>query len=236
VIERQAHPAGIIAGRAALREYFRRGLETDWARPRFVLLDALPAIGGYMLYYARDGGLTVMEAVGLDADERAIDVRVSVRRSSQGSSAESRAQFEARLLRVIARARLEAHEGAFAFEPVFAGAALRPDALACVRDGATWTQLVPMTAREVPATAYRMFSFHFDASISAQGFVAWLASHINTSVGTGVIIVCGKDARGGDALYRASQGVFDYWGCPYRLGDAVLEELERLRERGRALN
>jgi hypothetical protein len=67
-----------------------------------------------------------------------------------------------------------------------------------------------------------------------DGAYGWLVSHLKRTVGTGVIVICGRDRRGGAALYRASQGVFDYWGCPAQIGEAVIAEVRSLIERGRA--
>jgi hypothetical protein len=43
------------------------------------------------------------------------------------------------------------------------------------------------------------------------------------------MVVCGFDARATAALWRTSLGLFDYWGCPWAKGDAVIALIERLR-------
>ncbi|HVH30907.1 MAG TPA: DUF6196 family protein, partial [bacterium] len=66
------------------------------------------------------------------------------------------------------------------------------------------------------------------ADLDASGFVAWLATHLKRTVGTGVIVICGRDQRG-EVLHPASQGVFDYWACPAQFGDRVMAEIASLR-------
>ncbi len=97
-------------------------------------------------------------------------------------------QAEARLRKVIAGARFEALEGTYAFRELLDGPReLNANALACVRDDRTWSQLVPVSATDPRQGQFRMFSFHFAADLDASGFVAWLASHLKRTVGTGVM-------------------------------------------------
>ncbi len=137
-------------------------------------------------------------------------------------SRESAEQTEQRLYRVIARAEFEVYGHAFAFEEFAAGdfpARANPEALALVRDGQVWCQLVP--AEGPDGELFKVFSFHFTEGLDNSGFVGWLASHLKQSVGTGVFVVCGRnDARG---------GIFDYWGCPVEVADPVLKEINSLR-------
>jgi hypothetical protein len=142
-------------------------------------------------------------------------------------------QAEARLLIVIASTQLQVFEGVYTFEELPARHPPNPAALACVRDGEVWSQLVPVSSRTTSQAMFKMFSFHFAEGLDASGFVGWLAAHLKRTLGTGVIVICGKDQRGGAALYEASQGVFDYWGCPPELGDAVIAEVQSLIDRGR---
>jgi diadenosine tetraphosphate (Ap4A) HIT family hydrolase len=125
---------------------------------------------------------------------------------------------QARLLQVIGHADYEVLPGLYAFRPLAAGAKPRDDALACVRDGAAWSELAPV---DDPATGmvFRVFAFHFDPAYDATGFVGWLHSHLARATGAGHIVVNG--------------GIFDYWGCPADAADGVLAEVERLRARGR---
>ena len=46
------------------------------------------------------------------------------------------------------------------------------------------------------------------------------------------MVVCGFDARATPALWQTSLGLFDYWGCPWGLGDEVIALVERLRRGG----
>ena len=147
---------------------------------------------------------------------------------------ETQEQAEARLLTVIGAAQFRVLDGAYVFKELPSGYAPTPGALACVRDGDVWAQLVPSLSGGSVGGAFKIFSFHFSEDLDASGFVGWLASHLKRTVGTGVIVICGRDRRGGAALYRASQGVFDYWGCPAQIGEAVIAEVRSLTERGRA--
>jgi len=144
---------------------------------------------------------------------------------------ETGSQTNARLLEVIARADFEVLPGLYAFQPLGqtpAGAG--KDALACVRDGGAWSQLVPVDDPDTPM-AFRVFSFHFDPAGDATGFAGWLHAHLARATGAGHIVVCGRSARGADDHVRG--GIFDYWGCPAAAADRVLAEIDRLRERGR---
>lgn len=137
---------------------------------------------------------------------------------------------QARLLQVIGHADFEVLPGLYAFVPLAAAAKLRDDALACVRDGPAWSELVPVE-EPVPPLTFRVFAFHFDPAYDATGFVGWLHAHLARSTGVGHIVVCGRSARGDADHVRG--GIFDYWGCPADQADQVLAEIERLRERGR---
>jgi diadenosine tetraphosphate (Ap4A) HIT family hydrolase len=125
---------------------------------------------------------------------------------------------QARLLEVIGHADFEVLPGFYAFRPLAAGTKPRDDSLACVRDGATWSELAPAD-EPVTGTTFRVFAFHFDPVHDAAGFVGWLHAHLARATGTGPIVVSG--------------GSFDYWGCPADAADRVLAEVERLRARGR---
>jgi len=125
---------------------------------------------------------------------------------------------QARLLQVIGHADFEVLPGLYAFRRLAAGRKPRDDSLACVRDGAAWSELAPV---DDPAAGmvFRVFAFHFDPAHDATGFVGWLHSHLARATGTGHIVVCG--------------GTVDYWGCPEDGAGRVLAEVERLRELGR---
>jgi len=125
---------------------------------------------------------------------------------------------QARLLEVIGHADFEVLPGFYAFRPLAAGTKPRDDSLACVRDGAAWSELAPAD-EPAAGTTFRVFAFHFDPAYDATGFVGWLHAHLARTTGTGHLVVCG--------------GIFDYWGCPADAADRVLAEVERLRARGR---
>lgn len=136
-------------------------------------------------------------------------------------SHETPAQTDRRLRSVIARARLDVFDGAFRFVE-FPGVDFPQraslDALALVRDRDGWSQLV-----EAPSPGdeqFAVFCFHFDPALDNSGFVGWLATHLKHRLGTGVFVICGWNARQG--------GIFDYWGCPFNLKDAVLNEITAL--------
>src|SRR5262245_12705994 len=137
---------------------------------------------------------------------------------------------QARMLQVIGNADFDVLPDHYAFRPLPSGAKPGDDALACVRDGEIWSELVPVDA---PATGmvFRVFAFHFDPAYDATGFVGWLHAHLARATGTGHIVVCGASARSTGGHTRG--GIFDYWGCPADAGDRVIAEVERLRERGR---
>lgn len=144
---------------------------------------------------------------------------------------ETASQTTARLLDVIAHAELDVLPGLYAFEPLGdVTAGVRKDALACVRDGGVWSQLVPVDDPATPM-AFRMFSFHFDPTRDATGFVGWLHSHLARATGVGHIVVCGRSARG--AADHVRGGIFDYWGCPAAAADRVIGEIRALVEHGR---
>jgi hypothetical protein len=71
---------------------------------------------------------------------------------------ETGSQISARLLEVIAHAEFEVLPELYAFGPLSEGVTPRKDALACVRDGGAWSQLVPVDDGATP-TAFRIFSF-----------------------------------------------------------------------------
>lgn len=129
-------------------------------------------------------------------------------------------QIEARLLRVLKSARLTVYDGVYAFDEFplseFPSKA-RSDALALVRDDAVWSQLVPSDGF---GEQFRLFRFHFPADADNSGFVGWLASRLKREFGTGVFVTCGMNSNDG--------GIFDYWGVPASLGDAVVARIVEL--------
>ena len=63
---------------------------------------------------------------------------------------ETGSQISARLLEVIAHADFEVLPGLYAFGPLSEGVTPGKDALACVRDGGAWSQLVPVDDGATP--------------------------------------------------------------------------------------
>ena len=127
----------------------------------------------------------------------------------------------ARLERVIREARLFVVERPHAFEEFRRQdfpARADPEALALVRDDAVWSQLVP--SEDAAAERFALWRFHFPAGADNSGFVGWLAGHLKARFGTGVFVVCGQNSADG--------GIFDWWGCPWALGEEVVAEVRRL--------
>jgi len=139
-------------------------------------------------------------------------------------SSETPRETEQRLLNVIASARVKVYDGAYAFEE-FEAAEFRQkvnqNALAIVHDDITWSQLLPCTGS--PNETFKIFSFHFKEGLDNSGFVGWLATRLKQKLGTGVFVVCGQNSSDG--------GIFDYWGCPYEVGEEVIEEIRSLMKK-----
>jgi len=140
-------------------------------------------------------------------------------------------QMETRLLQVLAQARFEILVDDYIWQPLAGGAPPSPEAIACVRDGDIWHEFVP-SAADSTAQRYRVVSFHFNEAVDAAGFVAWLAAHLKRSAGTGAVVICGKDKRDSAMLFRASQGVFDYWCCSVEKGQRFISVIQSLIDRG----
>ena len=136
-------------------------------------------------------------------------------------SLETSVETRKRLLRVITRCELKVYPDSFAFQEFPLRAfpeKANGEALAFVRDDTVWSQLVPCS--DETGELFTLFRFHFPAGADNSGFVGWLASHIKEKFGSGVFVVCGQNRNAG--------GIFDYWGCPLELGEAVVAEMRRL--------
>jgi hypothetical protein len=136
-------------------------------------------------------------------------------------SSESPAETERRLLNVIKECRLKIFHDKWTFLEMpleHFPEGIRKDALALVRDEEVWSQLVPSNNNE--NELFSLFSFHFPAELDNSGFVGWLASLLKKRFGTGVFVICGQNSNDG--------GIFDYWGCPAKLGEAVISEIHKL--------
>lgn len=135
-------------------------------------------------------------------------------------------QTHVRLARVLSEAQLVVYEQPYAFVESAAArfpAELVPGALAFVRDEDVWSALVPSSGPG--QEKFVVFGFHFTPGLDNSGFVGWLASHLKSRLGTGVMVICGQNSRRG--------GIFDYWGAPSSVASQVIEEIRRLRGHGR---
>jgi ketosteroid isomerase-like protein len=74
VVTRYGEPTGVLRGKSALREHFRRGLETFGAQVRFELLDVLAGVNGYTVYYKRETGATVVDTVIVNSSGKGVRV------------------------------------------------------------------------------------------------------------------------------------------------------------------
>jgi hypothetical protein len=128
---------------------------------------------------------------------------------------------ETRLLRVIREATLVVYPRLYAFLEFpmteFPNA-VRPDALALVRDDQVWCQLVPCD--DATEELFGLFRFHFPADADNSGFVGWLATRLKRQFGTGVFVTCGQNSQNG--------GIYDYWGIPSALAHDVTTEITRM--------
>ena len=143
-------------------------------------------------------------------------------------SRESSEETSSRLMRVLGAADFRLYDGYYGYHDYPANefpAMEIPHALALVRDEQIWSVLRPF--KPGASERSRVFVFHFPPGLDNSGFVGWLASHLKTTFGTGVCVVCGhNDARG---------GIFDYWCVPASIADAAIAEVQRLRGFGQQM-
>jgi len=66
-------PSGTVAGKEALRMYFKRGLET-YPGLKFELVDVLWGLSSLVLYYVNQKGTKTAEFMELDTDGRVVRV------------------------------------------------------------------------------------------------------------------------------------------------------------------
>jgi hypothetical protein len=140
-------------------------------------------------------------------------------------SVETPAQTEERLRKAIRESEFALVNGTWNFEEFTTAeftSTVNPVALALVRDGERWSQLVPASAfaREMMA----VWMFHFPDGADNSGFVGWLASEIKARTGSGIAVVCGQNSLRG--------GIFDYWMCPVEASSDVLRVIDELRSDG----
>jgi Family of unknown function (DUF6196) len=135
-------------------------------------------------------------------------------------------QTHARLMQVMAHARMEKMAGDYTFAEYPLNAfplALAQHALAFVRDANSWSALVRATDQTATQERYLLLSFHFAADIPNSGFVGWLATQFKQRLGAGVFVVCGQNSNDG--------GVYDYWGIPLAVAAPALALVESLGAR-----
>lgn len=72
-VEILKEPSGTVAGAAALRSYFQRGLEA-YPNLNFELLDVLRGHSSVVLYYVNQKGTKTAEFMELDADRKVVRV------------------------------------------------------------------------------------------------------------------------------------------------------------------
>jgi len=134
-------------------------------------------------------------------------------------------QTREHLCRVLSESQLVVYENPYTFIEVPASRfpiELAAEALAFVRDEEVWSALIPSCSPK--SEQFLIFGFHFTPGLDNSGFVGWLASHLKSRLGTGVLVICGQNSAHG--------GIFDYWGAPFSVGSQVIAEVRRLREHG----
>jgi len=136
-------------------------------------------------------------------------------------SIETRKQTQLRLLKVLSQAKIKIYGDEYAFEefaqkdfPLKA----KSEALAIVRDGKVWSQLVP--SRNMSQERFMVLKFHFKESLDNSGFIGWLATRLKHKIGSGVFVICGQNTEKG--------GIYDYWGCPVEVAELVIKEINNL--------
>jgi hypothetical protein len=136
---------------------------------------------------------------------------------------ETSEQTDARLLRVMAQAKLTVFDEPYVFAHCSAEqfpTQWLASAKAFVRDEQVWSALMPASKAPQSQEHFKLLSFHFDAGVPNSGFVGWLASLLKRELGTGVFVVCGDNPQAG--------GIFDYWGVPWAVADQATALIENL--------
>lgn len=146
---------------------------------------------------------------------------------------ETQDQMHLRLLCLTAASRFTVLPQDHGWLPLAAGAAPDAMAIACVRDGTKWNQLLPVPPSHA-GPRMCVVSFHFPAHISGAGFIAWMAAWLKREADTGVVVIGGKDENGSDGLDQGSFGVFDYWCCDAANRERFVLAIEGLVAQGRA--
>jgi hypothetical protein len=133
-------------------------------------------------------------------------------------------QIRKRLLKVLSQAQIKIYDDEYAFEEFtqqeFSGK-METDALAFVRDGDVWSQLV--VSNNPGKKQFKVIGFHFKNNHDNSGFIGWLATHLKLKLGTGLFVICGHNSKRG--------GIYDFWGFPVDVADSVIEEIKKLINR-----
>lgn len=88
VVTRYGEPTGVLRGKHALREHFRRGLETFGANVRFTIIDVLAGVNGYTVYYSRENGAAVVDTVVVNSFGKGVQVHAHYRAAQSASTAD----------------------------------------------------------------------------------------------------------------------------------------------------
>lgn len=87
------------------------------------------------------------------------------------------------------------------------------NALALIRDGSRWSQLV-----NVDEGPFSVFSIHFNGVDNVNGFVGWFASFLKQQLDIGLIVFVGSNSL--------KKGVYDYYGVPIERITEVEREMK----------
>jgi len=93
------------------------------------------------------------------------------------------------------------------------------NALALIRDGSRWSQLV-----NVDEGSFSVFSIHFNGVDNVNGFVGWFASFLKHKFNIGLIVLVGSNSL--------KKGVYDYYGVPIARIAEVEREMALMSKKG----
>lgn len=89
VVTRYGEPSGVLRGKKALREHFRRGLETFGKNVKFTLLEVFTGVNGYTVYYSRETGATVIDTVIINSAGKGVQVHAHYHAAQQALAADA---------------------------------------------------------------------------------------------------------------------------------------------------
>ena len=148
---------------------------------------------------------------------------------------ETNEQLNSRLLSHIGASKFSVLDADYGWVPLLSGQAPDLLSIACVRDDDVWNQLIPVESNH-NGPKLCVISLHFPAHISGAGFIGWLATRIKFDLGTGVVVIGGKDKNSSKELDRGSFGVFDYWCCAAENRARFTELIKKLMDEGSSIN